>query len=373
MVTRILYYSEGWGLGGIERFVMNTVEMLDPEEYRFDIFCTHDWSDNYDPTIKKLGGKRYTVFKGYKPNLLTRLLASTKAWAELLREGHYDVVHINTMNGVGFVYAHIARINRVPVRIVHSHNSAFGAGHSVIKSLAHKIGIRLYAKDANSKLACSKEAGEYLFGSRHFEIISNGIDTEAFAFSQDDRTAIRNTLGIPNDALVFGTVGRLSEAKNPLFQIKVLDILRKAKLNAYLLLVGEGELRSAVVKLAEELGIENYILLPGSSKAPQKYLSALDVLSMPSKYEGFPLSLIEAVGNGLACVVSESVKLEPNSMPIYFMPISSAAYWASSIRNIWEKSDTKTRIRGLSTVIEAGYSRETMSKQLTRTYALAQE
>lgn len=365
---RILYYSEGWGLGGIERFIMNTVGQLDSAHYRFDIFCTHDWNDVYDDTIARLGGRRYVVFKGHKPNLVKRLFASISAWKRLLQKNRYDVVHINTMNGVGFIYAHLAREARIPVRIVHSHNTAFGSGHGRIKQVAHELGVALYSNDSTCNLACSQEAGHFLFGNKSFQVINNGVDVETFGFDRVIRHDVRSELDVSDQTIVFGSIGRISEAKNPFFQLQILNQLIGLNVDAKLVLIGQGEDANQVEETMDRLHLRDHVFRLDSTSEPARYLDAMDVFTLPSKFEGYPMTLVEAVTNGLPCLVSDSVNLGEGVLPdTRFLPITSASLWASYLQQAAVRGRER-RTGGQQVVKQLGYDSATMVRHLEKYY-----
>jgi glycosyltransferase involved in cell wall biosynthesis len=377
-MTKVLFYTEAWGIGGIESFVMNTVETLNRDEFSFDIFSTHDWSDAHDERISQLHGHRYVVFKGDKPGFIKRLLASGKAWDKLLSQRRYDVVHINAMNGLGFVYSAIAKRHKIPVRIVHSHNSRFGSGSKTVKAIAHIIGKTVFGGSATSRLACSQDAGTYLFGRKKFTTVHNGIDTEKYLFDEDKRVEMRQRFGVSQDALVFGAVGRLSEAKNPLFQVDVLSNLCRKKMPAYLLLVGDGPLNEKIKAYAKGKGVANWLIMPGaatpdSAMQVQDYLSMLDVFSMPSAFEGFPIAAIEAYTNGLGLVLSDAVPRigEPGDMEMH-LPIDSASQWVNAIQQIQAQAYANRwlaiRIGGVQKAIKLEYNREQTTKTLEKLY-----
>ncbi|MBT1175739.1 glycosyltransferase [Bifidobacterium sp. LC6] len=362
--VKILYYSEGWGLGGIEQFVMNTVRHLDADRFVFDIFCTHDWSDAHDAEIRRLGGHRYTVFHNEKPGLATRFKASTRAWRRLLKAGDYDVVHINTMNGVGFVYAHIAKQEGVPVRIVHSHNSDFGEGSRGIKTIAHKLGRMLWGDSATVRLACSQIAGEYLFGNKRFEIIKNGIDTERFRFNEGVRRETRRMLHIADDELLFGAVGRLAPAKNPLFQVDILADLLAKDAHAKLLLVGDGPMAEETKQYAEKHGVADALIMPGPTNTPAPYYWALDVFTMPSTFDGFGMTCIEAMCAGLPCIRSiETPKIGIEGTIEKQLPLDDASEWAKSVLKM-----SHHRYQGDELVDLAGYGSKKTANRLMHLY-----
>lgn len=333
---RILFYTEAWGVGGIESFVMNTVETLDLSKYSFDIFSTHDWNKSYDKRLEELGSMRKVIFPDIKPNIIKRTICGALSWNKLITNSHYDVVHINTMNGMGFLYSMIAKYHKVPVRIVHSHNSSFSSRGFLIrtvKNIAHSMGCLFMGRSATHRIACSQAAGEYLFPGKSFEILQNGINTLSFKFDNHRRNIIRKQLDIPQNALVFGSVGRLTEVKNPFFQIRLLAKLLKRNANTYALLVGEGNLKEELVSYARSQGVERFLRLPGTTQSPANYLSALDVFTMPSFFEGSPFAAIEAFANGLPVVLSNKVpNLLKNSSRETHLPLDDLDTWTRSVQ-----------------------------------------
>ena len=357
MQHKILFYSEGWGLGGIERFVMNTVEYLNPAKFTFDIYCTHDWDQGYDAQIRMLGGHRYVSFPQEKPNLMKRLIVSTRAWGQLLRDKHYDIVHINTMNGVGLIYAQIAAMHKVPCIVVHSHNSQFGSGMYAMKQISHDLCKFLYGNVATDRLACSQEAGRYLFDNHSFDIIPNGTNTNIFRYSEIERKRVRKVLNIPDDAIVFGNVARLAEAKNPLFQLQILKKIKEHGREAYLLLVGAGALKDDILRTADDYGLTSFVRLPGTSYDPQIYYSALDVFTMPSVYEGFPMVIAEAASCGLPCLLSPAVpRLQGVIISQRRLSLDNPETWAKLIINLARSITKENRLKAWQIIEQSKYS-----------------
>jgi glycosyltransferase involved in cell wall biosynthesis len=134
--------------------------------------------------------------------------------------------------------------------------------------------------------------------------IANGVDTERFApASRDERIALRRRLGFPDGRLVV-FVGRLTVAK-------ALDVLlnawaqRDAALaDVYLVIVGDGELRDNLSRQAHELGIAQSVVFTGGTNDTAAYLQACDAFVLPSRTEGMPVALLEAMACGLPCVAT---------------------------------------------------------------------
>lgn len=308
--VHVVVYAEAWGKGGIETFLMNLFRRLQGSDFAFTLFTTWEWNDGYDSELSRLGIDRWTCFTDGQPSQVARLKEGSAAYGKLIEKVGCDVAYVNTMNGMGFLWADAARRRGVPSRVVHSHNSAYGSGDAVAKAVAHNLGKALFGGSATARLACSEEAGRYLFGGRPFEVVNNGIDTRRFAFDPKARARVRESYGIPQDALLLGSVGRIAEAKNPLFQLRVFAEVLKREPSAWYLMVGDGDMRGEAEALATELGIAGRVAMPGYTSDPAPVYSALDCFLMPSLYEGLAIVCIESQCAGCAIVCSDALPPE---------------------------------------------------------------
>lgn len=305
--TRVLCYSEAWGQGGIETFLMNLYRRLQGDGFAFSLFSTWDWNGELDKELSDLGIPRWTAFPDNKPDQITRASKGPIAFKHLIQQVCPSAVYINTMNGMGFLYSKVAKDMGVPIRVVHSHNSAFGNGSAAAKAIAHNIGRDLWAGTATVRLAVSNEAGRYLFGVRSFEVVNNGVDTHHFSFDALKRDECRDACGIPRDVLLFGSIGRIAEEKNPFFQIRTFARIKELVPDAMYLMAGEGELRAQAEALAKELGLRSSVIMPGYFTDTSPLYSALDCFLMPSLHEGLPMVSIEAQSCGLPILCSDGL------------------------------------------------------------------
>lgn len=351
----MLCYAEAWGQGGIETFLMELFRRLQGKCVSFSLYSCWDWNDSFDDELAKLGIDRYTVFPGHKPGQLKRLCDGSKGFAELANTMRPDAVYINTMNGMGFLYSEIAMKCCVPVRVVHSHNSAFGSGQAAAKAVMHAFGKTFLSGSATVCLACSSDAGRYLFGSRRFEVVNNGIDTERFRFDAAARAEIRESFDIPQNAILFGNIGRIAEVKNPLFQIRVFSEILKREPNSYYLMVGEGDLRPQVENLVDELAVRERVIMPGYLPDPAPVYSALDCFLMPSLFEGLAIVRIEAQCSGCAIVCSEALPPEAHVTDAEILVSLSAGEPAWADKAVEMARMTTDRDVYASLVHEAGF------------------
>jgi glycosyltransferase involved in cell wall biosynthesis len=273
------------------------------------------------------------------------------------------------MNGIGFVYAFIAKLEKVPVRIVHSHNTDFGSGARGVKEIAHSLGKRFLGKYSTANLASSHAAGSYLFDKHPFTVIKNGIDTVHFRFSEEKRTSVRKQLNLSNTEILIGTVGRLAEAKNPLFQVDILRSLMARGIDAKLLLVGDGPMKGKIIEYSASLGIESKVIIPGASSDPAPYFSALDISTVPSTFEGFGITIIEAMASGLYCLYSDAIPPFEFNIPNQHMIASrSADSWSSEVVHLLPEIKQHPRENDAQLIKNCGYDIDSLSTQLSTIY-----
>lgn len=136
--------------------------------------------------------------------------------------------------------------------------------------------------------------------------IPNGVNTKQFRPVPDKRP-LRKKFGIPEDDIVLLSVGRLTPAKQPHVMIEAFSYLEEELNNVTLCIAGEGELLEATKDLTEKLGLRKVLFLgyvDHDRDLPGLYACA-DYYIMTSKYEGTPLTLLEAMASGLPCIVSD--------------------------------------------------------------------
>lgn len=179
-------------------------------------------------------------------------------------------------------------------------------------------------------LACSKEAGEFVFGKNivrkdNFKVVHNAIDLWKYEFSQQRRCIIREKLGITDDTFVIGNIARFTFQKNHAFLIDVYKEFLESYPNSLLLLVGEGELLEEIKAKVKRLGIEEKVSFLGFRDDIPDILQGLDCFVLTSRFEGLCISCIEAQAAGLPCVVSDINTRELDvSNTVSFVPLSAA-------------------------------------------------
>ena len=203
-----------------------------------------------------------------------------------------------------------ARRAGVPVRIAHSHNTSSEGGPAA--RLFKRLAGSFVLPNASALLACSERAASWLFRGKAADsrILKNGIDCSRFAFDADVRRNARAELELAESRLVVGHIGRFNRQKNHAYLLDVFAAIVRRRPDAVLLLCGDGALREEIARKAESLRLADHVRYLGVREDVHRLLQAMDVLVFPSFHEGLPVSLVEAQGAGLPCLVSDGVTRE---------------------------------------------------------------
>lgn len=300
---RIAHIIGKWLGGGVEAVVMNYYRNLDHTKIQFDFICDADSTNIPYEEIESLGGK-VILIPPYQ-----RVFKYQKELKRVLKEGKYKIVHshINTLSLFPLIAAKRAG---VPVRIAHSHSTTNKA--EWLKNLAKQI-LKPFSKlFATDYMCCTEHAGRWLFGNKTFNkgkvyILNNAIDLEKFAYDEEVRKEKRKELGIKDDTLVIGHIGRYVAQKNHTFLIDIFNELHKKNPNSILLLAGQGPLMDKIKEKARILGIQDNVKFLGQRTDANELYQAFDVFLLPSLYEGLGMVAIEAQVAGCKCFASTEV------------------------------------------------------------------
>jgi glycosyltransferase involved in cell wall biosynthesis len=223
---------------------------------------------------------------------------------ELLNRLQPDAVHTHQIGAAWYLGPGAAAM-RVPV--VHTeHGNQFAREGRAGELLKARLLYRRTAKWIDRFCCVSPEIAAavtrwWTVSQRIVEVVPNGIAVDP-PVGLPDRAEVRDSLGIPPSAKVVGTVGRLTEVKRQDRLLRAVATLP----DVWLLIVGDGEERTNLERLAEELGIAGHTRFVGYQPRPEAFLRAMDVFALTSRSEGFPVSLLEAWAAGVP-VVSTAV------------------------------------------------------------------
>jgi glycosyltransferase involved in cell wall biosynthesis len=146
---------------------------------------------------------------------------------------------------------------------------------------------------------------EYRIEPERISTIPNGIDVGRFAAGLDV-TGIREQLGISGDKRIIGTIGRLMEQKGTEYLIRAYAVLARAHPDTCLVIVGDGELRGGLERLAGDLGVGDSVIFTGIRQDIPEMLTLFDIFVLPSLWEGQPITIMEAMAAGKPVVATDA-------------------------------------------------------------------
>jgi glycosyltransferase involved in cell wall biosynthesis len=223
-------------------------------------------------------------------------------WALLRWFRRHDVKVVHTHLYAADSYGRLAALAaRVPCCFSTRHNiSAWDSG-------LRRWLSRALSATSNKVIACGEEVGRALVGREglppsRVAVVPNGINLRRL--EGVDPTAFRRELCLPADQLLIGIVGRLHRQKGHTVLLHALAALRSSGCNFHCAVAGSGELASEVAQEAKQLGLGSCVTLLGLRHDVPCILSALDVLAIPSMWEGLPMALLEGMALGNAVVAT---------------------------------------------------------------------
>lgn len=342
--------------GGLTTTMMNYYRQMNRQGLQIDFVSYNDDIGQLKSELAACGSQYFCLgSRNNVPRYFFRFL-------KLCRK--YDVVHINGNSATATIELLAARMAGAKVRIAHNHTTK--TEHPII----HKLLLPLFRNSYTVGLACSKQAGDWLFGNGKFSVLKNAIDAEKYRFNEDYRKRFRDEFGISGNAFLIGHVGKYNTSKNHLKLLEVFYEYQNSHENAWLLCVGYGPLQQQLEEKIKELGIENKVILTGERTDIPELLSTMDVFVFTSRWEGFGLAVIEAQASGLPCLLSDRVPKD-----VYLSDhVESLALeqdttvWSAKIDEMIITDRIGQCERNITSITEGGYNIKTETEKLRAIY-----
>lgn len=302
---KVLHMTSALDGGGVDSILFNYCTRMMPE-VQSDFLVSSDYEGVLERPLLDCGCKIFHIEK-----IRGQLFVRQQHIKKILETGGYDIVHDHS-GYKSFFLLELAKRLGIQCRIAHSH-IAF-VPESIKRSIERKFFTYASKKVATNLFACGVDAALWMWGRKCFndgkiKIMPNGIDTKEYRYSDFYRQKLRNDLGI-GDKFVIGCVARLTEQKNHIFLLRIFRKIKENVPDAILLLIGQGELFDEIKKETEELNIYDSVRFLGVRTDVAQLLSVMDVFVLTSKYEGLPVTLVEAQANGIPIVTSDSITEE---------------------------------------------------------------
>ncbi len=338
-MIRVLHYVGKMNRGGMETFIMNLYRCVDKEKIQFDFAVHGNKNGDFEDEILSMGGKFYNF-----PHMRKNPLAYKKAWKTFWQKhkNDYTAFHFHTNSLANIIAISEAAKVGVPKRIIHAHSSFANKGRlQRLNDYLHKLHQKKIDKYANVLFSCSDKAANWLFGGMEcngieVKLIKNAIDVQKYHMDEAVREKTRKELGFEASHKVIGHIGTFLPVKNHEFLIELIERAYKLDNSVRAVLIGNGCLFDEMKEKVKNKSLENIIIFTGVRADIEKLLMAMDLFVMPSKYEGLPVSLVEAQANGVPLLVSDTITkdVEFNPNMVYYDLSAGYECWATQALNM---------------------------------------
>lgn len=277
--------------GGVDRYLKMLLRRMDRTKFRHVLICSYDFhKEDYVGLVESV---EYVEMK----NSLS-MSSDIKAIIEIrkiIKNIRPKIVycHSSKAGGVG----RIAAFGLQTTVIYNPHGWAFSMTGVGIKRFFFQFIEKILEPLTDKYVLISKyeyrEAIKKITSKSKCVLIENGIDFEEMADRVSHSKLTRKDVGLPDNGYVIGAVGRLSPQKAPDIFIRMASVVLKTIHNAYFVMVGGGELKTEVLNLAKEYGIEQRLIIIEWTDNTVEYALLFDVAVLLSRWEGFGLVLPE--------------------------------------------------------------------------------
>lgn len=288
MPQRILYLVQGLGTGGLERVVLHLAREMVRRGHAVTV-CCYDRRGELADEAELAGAAVETLLRG--PGLDLRYLWRLTKW---LRKQRPDVLHMH--NSTALFYGTIAgRLARICCLIYTEHDGVFPrsvwvrwANRRLVRRLTHAVAV----SDAVKRLWCSSDGVDPAL----VKVVPNGVPAHARSPGAEARHR-----GSP---IRIGTVSRLSYEKGMDVLIEAFVLVHKQLPETELVLIGDGAERRKLEDAVGRHGLGNCVMFLGTRDDVPALLETVDIFVLPSRSEGLPLALLEAMAAGLPIVAT---------------------------------------------------------------------
>lgn len=221
-----------------------------------------------------------------------------------------EVVHAwqdatNIKAGIAAALVGVPRIvlstrNMAPIHFTH-YLAYIWPGYRALERFSNVVVVN------NSRAGVSDYARWLRLPAERFQILCNGLDSSRLCRAMSkEAMAYRTQVGIPEDAVVVGSIFRFDKEKDPLLWVRTIARVARTRSDVAFLLIGTGPMADSIRRLARSLGIADRLFMPGTEKNPTLPLSVMDVFLLTSKFEGTPNVVLEAQWLGVPVVATDA-------------------------------------------------------------------
>ena len=363
--TRVLWLIKGLGAGGAETLLLLWAKVRDRRRFAYE-------------TAFVLPRKTALVEPMREAGVPVRCLDGGREWdvrwlfrlRRLLRERRPDLVHVHSPYVAGFTRLVVRSLpRRDRPRLLTSEHlpwSGYAPPTRMLNALTYRLDD---AHVAVSHAVLTSIPSRLVDGTR---VIRTGVDVAAIRGHRGERERIRATLGLEPGHLVIGTVANFRPQKDYPTLLRAAARVADAHPHVRFVAVGDGPLEHEIVRLRDELSLQDTFQLLGRRDDTARVLAACDVFVLASQFEGLPLALMEALAMGLPIVATSSAGVREcvtDDQEALLVPVGDAAALAAALARAIEDPGLRKRLARGAEEAAAGFDIARMAGEIEALYA----
>ncbi len=302
-------------LGGTEMQTLEMVRVLVKNSYRVTVCCYYEYDDSIVEDFRSAGAaiQLLKLDRSTTSQSISQLVQLVRALVKALQTAMPDVVHVQYVAPglVPILAAKLAGVKNV-FATIHYPASRFGKREKFLVRFASKICTMFFCNSIATEKSWFGSGTLYnnsMLDSRlHHCTLYNSIDVKKIgrSASKVDREKVKKNLNISRRPII-GVVARLRSEKGHSFLFHAMKRVTQSMPRAVLVIIGDGPDKSSLEALAEELHLIENVRWLGSTPHEKTFslYGIMDVVAVPSQYEGFGLSAAEAMAAGVPVVAAD--------------------------------------------------------------------
>lgn len=295
-MKKVVIVARNFLIAGAENMISQLVSNLDQTKFDITLIVTTKKYNNFlEDNIEKSGVKTIYLGKKYTKKIdISKFITFFKMW-KVLKKIKPEVIHTHLSAAI-YAFPYVLFHN---TKLIHTVHNLPEKDIPKITRLFLKLLIKLKkaVPVAISHILAEKIAMYYNIAQETVPIVYNPVDLSKY-----------NDLNLKNENDKYFwlcNVGRLTPQKNHKMLIEAFSIARKKNSNLRLLIVGDGELREELENQVVQKQLKSSIQFLGTRSDIPNILSNVDAFVLTSKFEGLPLSLLEAMAAGLPVIATK--------------------------------------------------------------------
>jgi glycosyltransferase involved in cell wall biosynthesis len=363
-VKRVLHIIDSLHLGGAQEVVLN-LATCGSSRFRHEVATMHGHGIYWD-RLRQAGVKVHSL----SPHKLLPFYLASIPWR--LLADRPDILHCHLIPS-NIIAKPLGALLGVPVVINHDHTNDTRRADSRLLLALDRFSNRF----ASHIVAVSASCRDFLITresipASNVTLVPNAIDLRRFSPSAARRDQARVELGLPASARVVAGVGRLNPQKNFSLFLDIAAQLAPRFPDLHFLLAGDGPEEKMLREKAAALGISDRVIFSGYVADTRLVYLAADVLLMPSRYEGLPMTLLEAMAMGLPVAASQLdgiAEVIGDGREGFLVPSDDASLFVERTAALLQDSELSLRIaQNARAKIEASFSVERMTSAVEEIY-----